>query len=79
MKFYTSRAYYQSILKKDQDILEAIYLDREIMDALKSLRDTRSDKTLSTIFSFYQKNNTNIVDMTKNYVTLRGRRTKVTN
>ena len=49
------------------------------MDVLKSLRDTRFAKLFSKVFSFCQKHNINIVEMTGNYVTSRGRNTKVTN
>ncbi|XP_023754896.1 uncharacterized protein LOC111903349 [Lactuca sativa] len=75
--------------KKDQDILEATYLVRGTMEVLKSLRDMGFAKLLSNVFSFCQKHNINIVEMmlfqkkivemTENYVTLRGRNTKVTN
>ncbi|KAL7590672.1 hypothetical protein Lser_V15G37980 [Lactuca serriola] len=65
--------------KKDQDILEAASLVRGTMDALKSLRDTGFAKLLSKVFSFCQKHDINIVEMTENYVTSRGRKTKVTN
>ncbi|CAI9259805.1 unnamed protein product [Lactuca saligna] len=65
--------------KKDQDILEAASLVRGTMDALKSLRDTGFAKLLSNVFSFCQKHDINIVEMKKNYVTSKGRKTKVTN
>ncbi|XP_023755305.1 uncharacterized protein LOC111903781 [Lactuca sativa] len=49
------------------------------MDASKSLRDTGFAKLLSKVFSFCQKHDINIVEITENYVTSRGHKTKVTN
>lgn len=69
--------YCQSILKKNQDILEVTSLVRETMNVLKSLRNMRFDKTPSKVFSFCQKHNMNIVDVIGNHVTPKSRRTKI--
>ncbi|XP_023772425.1 uncharacterized protein LOC111921067 [Lactuca sativa] len=65
--------------KNDQDILEAASLVGGTIEALKSLRDMGFAKLLSNIFSFCQKHNLNIVEMMDDYVTSRGRKTKLTN
>ena len=49
------------------------------MEALKPLRDTWFAQFLLKVFSFCQKHNINIMNMTENYVTSRGRKTKLTN
>ncbi|KAJ9556488.1 hypothetical protein OSB04_011102 [Centaurea solstitialis] len=69
----------QALQKKDQDIVEAISLVRGTKHLLQTFRETGFDPLLKKMYSFYEANGIELLDMAESYKNNGRLRTNITN